>query len=246
MRHLVLDIETCAHDCAADYIPKPDLDSIQAAGNLKDPIKIAESIETRRRTAVLEHDASLRKAALDWNLSRIVAIAWASDASHAVTVRLCKDEADETDALIDVWAAFEQARFIAGFAARTFDVPTLIQRSRLLGVPFPRVSLARYGNGTVVDLREILTFDDARYEALMPRSLKAFCRRFGIPVDDPVDGSEIPALVAAGNWAAVEAHVTSDVRLTLALGRRIGVFPALASNPEPPRTMSAEQEAVGF
>jgi hypothetical protein len=76
----------------------------------------------------------------------------------------------------------------------------------------------------VIDLREILTFDDARYEAIMPRSLKMFCRRFGIAVDDPIVGAEIPALIAAGDWDGVISHVTSDVRATMALARRIGVL----------------------
>jgi hypothetical protein len=80
-------------------------------------------------------------------------------------------------------------------------------------------------------VRDVLTFDDARYEAIMPRSLKAFCKRFGIPVDDDVDGKDIPELVAAGKWELVKSHVVSDVRLTLALAQRVGVIPARALEP---------------
>jgi hypothetical protein len=116
-------------------------------------------------------------------------------------------------------------RSLVGFAVRTFDAPTLMQRSRLLGVVHQELSLARFGKDRhVIDIRDVLTFDDARYEAVMPRSLKTFCRRFGIQVDDPIDGKQIPQLVAEGNWDAVMAHITSDVKLTVQLGQRIGVL----------------------
>jgi hypothetical protein len=59
----------------------------------------------------------------------------------------------------------------------------------------------------------------------MPRSLKAFCKRFGIPVTDEIDGAQIPELVAAGKWEQVRSHVASDVTLTLALARRVGAVP---------------------
>lgn len=229
MDQLVFDIETCAHEAAADFLPRPDLDSITAAKNLKDPAKVAEDIQKRRDAAEADYLASLSRAALDWNLSRIVAIGLSFDGGDPC-VELCRTEAEEKAALAEFWShvRFDRPAQLIGFCARTFDVPTLIQRSRLLGVRYPQISLGRWGKGDVTDLRDILTFDDARYEALMPRSLKAFCRRFGIPVDDEISGADIPACVAAGDWASVEAHVTSDVRLTVALAERLGVIKPVA------------------
>jgi hypothetical protein len=58
----------------------------------------------------------------------------------------------------------------------------------------------------------------------MSRSLKSFCRRFGIPLDDPTAGKDIAALIAADNWAAVEAHCASDVAATYQLAKRMGVL----------------------
>lgn len=220
---IIVDIETCPHPCVTDFVPAPDLESIKAAGNLKDPDKIKADIEARKQKAQAEYDEGLKRAALDWNLSRIVALAWSTDGGETVTVKPCQTELEELSALVDFWKHAE-GRLLMGFSARTFDLPTLIQRSRLLQVKHRDVNLARFGKGSVIDLREVLTFDDARYEALMPRSLKMFCRRFGIPVDDEVDGAQIPQLVAEGQWDDVIDHVTSDVRLTAALAKRIGVL----------------------
>ena len=42
-------------------------------------------------------------------------------------------------------------------------------------------------------------------------------------------GAIVPALVAAGEWEKVVAHVTSDLHLTVALARRLGIVqPELA------------------
>ena len=220
---IIVDIETASHPCAVDFIEPLNLDGIKPAGNLKDPAKIAESIAQRKADAQQEHAAKLQRAALDWNLSRIVALAWST--GDAIVVRPCNTEEEEREALVTFWQE-AKGRELLGFAARTFDAPTLIQRSRLLGVEHRPINLARFGKGSIIDLREILTFDDARYEAIMPRSLKMFARRFGLPVDDAVSGADIPALVAAGEWDQVISHVTSDVRLTMALARRIGVLEA--------------------
>jgi hypothetical protein len=218
---IIVDIETAPHPCAADYLEPLNLDGIKPAGNLKDPAKIAESIAQRKADAIAEHAAKLTRAALDWNLSRIVAIGWSIGAD--VIVMPCSDEFEERGALEAFWKD-AKGRDLLGFAARTFDAPTLIQRSRLLNVAHRPLNLARYGNGSIIDLREILTFDDARYEAIMPRSLKMFCKRFDIPCEDEVSGADVPALIAAGEWEPVISHVTSDVRLTMALARRIGVL----------------------
>lgn len=233
---LVFDIETAGHACASEFIPTPDLDAIAPGRNLRDPAKIAEDMARRRAEALADYQASMSRCALDWNLSRIVAIGWAHEPDLAVVARAIPDETAEIGVLEEFWALARHADLI-GFAARTFDLPTLIQRSRLLGVKAPPISLGRFGRGDVTDLRDLLTFDDARYEAIMPRSLKAFCRRFGIPVTDAIGGDQIGQLVAEGRWEDVIAHVTSDVTLTLAMAQRLRVIdPALrpqVSEPDP-------------
>jgi hypothetical protein len=62
----------------------------------------------------------------------------------------------------------------------------------------------------------------------MRRSLKAFCKRFGIQVADDITGKDVPSLAAAGEWESVRAHVESDVALTVALARKLRIL-----QPEP-------------
>ena len=219
MRYLATDIETVPHECVREFVTPPDLSQVQAAKNLKDPAKIAEDIAKRQADVTQEYEARLSRAALDWNVSRIVALAWHD--GFELTVRLCHIEEEERESLADYWAALRN-HMMLGFCVRNFDAPTLIQRSRLLDVRHPYISLARYGRGDVVDLRDILTFDDARYDAIMPRSLKAFAKRFGLDVTDDVDGADIHRLVQEGRWEAVEAHVTSDIELTIGLAQKLG------------------------
>ena len=220
---IVCDIETAAHPCAADFIEPLNLDGIVAAKNLRDPEKIAEDIRRRRAEAEAAHAESLARAALDWNLSRIVALGWTEDGGQSVHSVVCENEIEERQVLEQFWTVAAH-RVLIGFAIRNFDAPTLMQRSLYLGVPYRRLSLARYNNGSLIDLRDVLTYDDMRYEALMPRSLKMFCKRFGITVDDPVNGKDIAALVAANEWDQVLSHVQADVRLTAALAQRVGVL----------------------
>ncbi len=222
---LVFDIETCALESAKDYIAAPNLDECRAPSTWKDPIKIAEEVDRKRAAVIAEHDAQLTRCALDWNLSRIVAIGWwsESDPEPRAIVIVDEDEQQEREALETFWA-IAKGRRLVGFAARSFDVPTLIQRSRYLGVHAPDISLGRYGRGDVTDLRGVLTFDDARYEAIMPRSLTAFCKRFGIEVDDPLTGADIAQAVAEERWADVERHVMADVHKTALLAAKLGCY----------------------
>lgn len=224
MAYVIVDLETMSHPCAAEFIPKPDLDAIKAAGNLKDPEKIAADVEKRKAEAKAGYEWSLSRAALDWNLSQIVCIGY-QVMGQDVKALVCRNDDEEIDALKRFWADAGPLPRLVGFNSRGFDVPTLIQRSRLLGVSHPHIKIGRFGNGDVIDIRDILTFDDARYEALMPRSLKAFARRFGLTVDDAHDGADVAQLVRADAWDDIAAHCTSDVNLTRQLALRIKALP---------------------
>lgn len=227
MAALIFDIETLAHPSAADHVPPPDVSTIQAPGTWKDPVKIAAEIERKTAEALDAHTQQVARCALDWNLSTICAIGVHIEDTGMTDTWIIHDEAEERRALAAFWI-LARRRTLVGFCARTFDVPTLIQRSRLLQVPYPSISLARFGKGDVVDLRDLLTFDDARYEAIMPRSLKAFARRFGVPVPDVTDGRDVAAMAAAGDFDGIKAHCAADVQLTSALAVRLGVVRAPA------------------
>ena len=172
---LVFDIETAALLNAGDY-----LEPISAARNLTDPAKIAADIE--KRTAERED-----KLALDWNVGRIVGLGFWCEA-NGDEVLICRDEDDERDALQLFWAVSKH-RLLVGFNAKGFDCRYLVQRSRLLGVVHPSLDLGKYSRRGIIDLYLELTFNDGTYDqGAMRRTLKAFARRFGIPVNDASDG----------------------------------------------------------
>jgi hypothetical protein len=211
---IIVDIETCGLPNAAEY-----LEPVTAAKNLKDPEKVKADIDAR----TAERDA---KIALDWNVGRIAALAWWTE-DDSIVVRTCPNEADEATALMDFWRACRH-RTIIGFNLKGFDLKYLVQRSRYLGVPYPVLDFSKYSRKGITDLYLELTFSDGTYDqGCMKRSLHAFCRRFGIPVNDGISGKEIPALVAAGEWDQVVAHVTSDVELTVALARKLRIVTPL-------------------
>ena len=206
---IVVDIETAGLPNAADF-----LEPVTPDARMKDPEKIAADIAAK--TA-----ARLEKLALDWNVGRIMAIGWWMEQREDYVV--CRDEHTERVALAACWHHCKH-RTIVGFNIKGFDLKYMIQRSRYLGVPHPVLDLGKYTRKGVIDLFSELTFNEGTYDhGAMRRTLKAFCRRFGIPVEDAIDGKDIGALVASEDWAAIAAHVRSDVALTVALARKLGV-----------------------
>ena len=204
---VVVDVETAPLPNAADYF-----EPVEPDARLVDPVKIAASIAAKT-------EAQQSKAGLDWNVGRIAALAWWTE-DDGVIVRLCPEEPDEALALTEFWRV-SRHRPILGFNIKSFDLRFLVQRSRLLGVAHPILDLGRFSKGSIIDLYSELTFNDSQDTWCMRRTLHAFCRRFGIPVTDTAQGKDMPALIAVGDWAAVEAHVASDVLLTVELARKL-------------------------
>lgn len=212
---IVVDIETCGLPNAADY-----LEPVLPAKNLVDPVKIAADIA--KRTA--ERDERL---ALDWNVGRIAALAWWTD-DEGTKVYLGKDDHSEATALMLFWRECRH-RTIVGFNVKGFDLKYMVQRSRYLGVAHPVLDFSKYSRKGIADLYLDLTFNDGTYDqGAMRRTLHAFAKRFGLIVTDGITGADIPALVAAGDWEAVITHVTSDIDLTVALAKKLGVIQASA------------------
>jgi hypothetical protein len=220
---IVVDIETAPLPNVREYLEPPDLTDIKAPSNYVKQEAIDGYIEREKVKRLADHETDCtNKAALDFNLARIVAIGWWTEQTGVVS-GICPDEAHEAAQLEVFWKMARQ-RVISGFCVRQFDLPMMIQRSRYLGVNAPSIDLGRYARGTVVDIFDLLTFNDLRAESLMPRTVHAYCKRFDIPVADTVKGKDIPSLIAGGEWGQVRAHVESDVLLEVAIGKRIGAI----------------------
>src|SRR3990167_6140707 len=237
---IVVDIETCGLPNAEDFLEPipdavPDESPIEADKRLTDPAKIAADLE-RKRAARIEQNREaqakveqqrivrIERAALDWDVGRIAALGYWYKKYAAPVTLLCRDEDEERNALELFWDVAKH-RTIVGFNIKGFDLRFMVQRSRLLGITYPQLDFSKYSRKGIEDLYLLLTFGDGTYDqGAMRRTLKAFARRCGLTVDDTIDGKDIPALVAAGEWEQVEAHVRSDVALTVALARRLGVL----------------------
>lgn len=212
---IVVDIETVGIPDAALY-----LEPVQQDKRLTDPIKIEWDIKVKTAE-------QLASCSLDWNVGRIAAIGVSVDGGP-VQAWACPDEDTEAEAIKAFWV-FARHKTIVGFNVKAFDLRFLIRRSQLLGLKYPDLDMGKYTKRGIVDLYQELTFYDGLYDkGAMRRNLKSFCRRFGIPVNDDINGADIPALVEAGAWDQVLVHVRSDVTMTAALAQKLGVIrPAL-------------------
>jgi predicted PolB exonuclease-like 3'-5' exonuclease len=208
-----IDIETVGLPEAAQYA-----EPVAAPANYRDPEKIAAYIAEKQAEQV-------NKAGLDLDLCRVVAIGLMAEGASVVQVLMAKDHDEEAQMLRELWASLTKDRHpvLVGFNILGFDLPVLIRRSQYLGVPYPRMNLDRYRTPHH-DLMLELTWRGL----VRARSLKFYAKRFGIDVQDEVNGADMPVLVEAGDWDKVTSHVTSDVRLTAALAERIGVVKVTA------------------
>lgn len=207
---IVVDIETCGLANAVDYLEPPQPDK-----RLKDEAKVAEDIKAKTAE-------QLAMCSLDWNVGRVAALGiWTEE--NGFDEFQCINEERESWVLDMFWRA-SRGKTIVGFNIKAFDLRFLIRRSQLLGIKHPDLDLGKYAKKGIVDLYLDLTFGDGLYDkGAMRRSLKAFCKRFGIPVNDDINGADVPKLVETGDWEKVLAHVRSDVEMTVALARKLGV-----------------------
>jgi len=212
MRYCVTDIETCPHQDAERMLPE-----FKHNPGTNDADKRAAQIAEKRAKALAD-------AALDPDLCRIVAIGTWWDNEREPFLEFCKDEREERLALLDFWRIYAKTRHehpytvIVGSNVLGFDLPVMVRRSLYLQVDVPMLERGKYRHRDVIDLKSLLCDDDR----LAWRSLDYYVRRFNCDAPhDPIDGAQIPALVAAGNWDAVREHLRCDLLKTRALALRI-------------------------
>lgn len=198
----VIDVETVGS-------PQVELlmDPVRAPAHYKDPFKIQTYIMDK----VAERVAT---ASLEPDLCEIVAIGIGQDDQ---TEAMTRAELQEWQLLDYFWDRVKGNRML-GFNILQFDLPVLMRRSQLLGIPFPPVNIDRYRTSHI-DLLDKLSFQGR----IQYRSLNFYTRRFDIECpEDPVKGEDVPRLVAEGEWTAICQHVFRDVEKTRLLGRRLG------------------------
>jgi len=138
---------------------------------------------------------------------------------HEFEIVACSDE---SDVLLRIATIMGKVTSLLTFNGRSYDVPTLIHRMTINGVPVPPVltkaaNQKPWENAVHIDLMNALSFGGAfgRYP------LEAYCLAFGI--ENPKaqgDGSGVADLVAAGKSLELASYCMRDVDATLALWRK--------------------------
>lgn len=214
---IVLDLETVGDESVA-----VEIGEVKAPKNYTKQESIDAYIreETETRTA----EAKERRALYPWS-NRIIAAGFCMERDEAVVVLTANADAMEVSLLKELAHAISDGRSvlpIITFNGRNFDLPTLMSRARLLGVPFPRLNLDRFRNPNRDILIDEWCYGDPRVVPM--RSLKWVAKRLGLNTDDAFSGKEIAQLYQDGNWDAIRKHVESDVTLTRQIAERLGVL----------------------
>jgi hypothetical protein len=126
---------------------------------------------------------------------------------------------DEAELLRAFWVLAAQAEVVVSYNGRNFDVPFLVTRSLVHGVP-ARVDLL----GKPYDLRPHLDLYKLLQpgRALGPAGLEVLCWALG--VESPkgaLDGSQVAPTYAAGDIEAIARYNRGDVRATVAVYQRV-------------------------
>jgi len=166
---LAIDIETEANPDLIASIPEPEV----AVGNLKDPIKIAEKQAQARIDQVA-------KMALDPHYGRILSIGLARTEPTTIMRGEQNPEASEQDILIRAWEIIgNHAGGYATFNGSIFDIPFMVRRSMLLGVPVVKLPCGKYQTADCkaehLDVYNLLANGDSN-PLRLPRTLAYFAK----------------------------------------------------------------------
>lgn len=201
----VFDIETSP--AAAEVLErvKP---KFEAARNLKDPEKIA--------AAVAEKEATWRDmAALDATTANVLCV---GIASGLASIRII--EGEERDLLRDFWQWIQDrigaGEQVVGFNVYGFDLPMMIRRSWILGVPVPRVlRKGRYWHDNIIDVMDVWTCGNRDQRI----SLDNLSKALGIGEKNG-SGKDFATLWRTDRHQAI-AYLKQDLSLTRKVAERV-------------------------
>lgn len=205
---------TIYFDCETMSLPQSELivnmPEFKAAGNLKDPVKIAESINAKKL-------AYLEDAALSAITGRVLAIG----ISMSGVFQVLENE-NEKLLLESFWALATDGKGntnrMIGFNTHLFDLPFLVRRSWKLGVNIPQgIRNGRYWSDDQIDLRNVWQLGDKQAEG----SLDAIAKHFGVGAKTG-NGKDFAALWKSDKAAALK-YLENDLQLLVSVAKRMGV-----------------------
>lgn len=206
MQTTYFDIETCGLPQSELMASMPEF---KAAGNLKDPVKIAESINAKKL-------AYLDEAALSAITGRLLVIGVVVDGKF-----LALEDEDESNLLGTFWDLATNARGTArmvGFNTHLFDLPFMVRRSWKHGVKIPEgIRPGRYWTDDQIDLRNVWQLGDKQAEG----SLDAIAKHFGVGAKNG-NGKDFATLWKADKATALK-YLENDLQLLVSVAKRMGV-----------------------
>ena len=207
-KNITFDVESspCPLAEAERFMP-----STWPTGNTKDPDKLATAIAEKKK-------AWLEDGALNPLTARVLAIGLlVSD-----TFVLIGPPATEAEILHEFWDAVrdgDNIHKLIGFNVALFDLPLLCRSSYRLGVPVPSaLREGRYWSRSVIDLRDLWTFNDRQTVG----SLDTVAKYFGVGAKTG-SGTDFSNLWQTDRPKA-EAYLKNDISITAAIARKLGVL----------------------
>ena len=190
MKHIVFDIETIAQDEAKLLALAPEF---TAPGNLKDPEKIAAAIAKKRADYIAD-------AALNWKTAEVVLIG-AGDGSRIESFAAVSEKELVGHFLTLLGEALADGVVVGGHNVKGFDLPMLVNRARVHGLPVPSTVLSFWRgrptwNEHVFDTLEVLSFG----KAFDGNGVDDVARVFGLP----------PKLGTAGIFRCCGARIARE------------------------------------
>jgi hypothetical protein len=219
---IVFDIETGANLERSRALMPPFEESEVRVGNIKDEDKIRAKVVDRR----VAHERSwIESSALRPETGHVLAIGILATRKEESPLIFHVHQSNEADVLQSFWdflVSTQEAtgQAFIGFAIFHFDLPFLIIRSRILGVPVPiNLRVGRYFNATrFTDLQEEWLTGRSRNDTKC--SLDYVAKALGVG-EKSGSGHAFESLYSVNEGQAL-AYLENDLNLAKGVARKLG------------------------
>ena len=221
---IVFDIESGANLERSRALMPPFDESEVRVGNIKDPDKI----KGKQADSRIAHERSwLRSSALRPETGHVLAIGMLPTRKSEGPLIFHVHQSSEADVLQSFWDFLESTQqatgqAFTGFAIYHFDLPFLVIRSRILGVPVPiNLRRGRYFDATrFIDLQEEWLMGRSRNDTR--NSLDYVAKALGVG-EKTMTGDAFESLYSA-NEAQALAYLENDLNLAKGVAAKLGLI----------------------
>jgi len=196
----------------------------EASSTLKDPVKIEADIAKKRAKWIA--DAAKRATT-----GQVLALGWcvAEGGVAARSQTFISEEQEIIKAFWELTSAHPTKGMetvdhpMIGFYSNHFDLPFLIQRSRILGIKIPASVLTNYRGRWNLNERFVDLYDAwACGNRDCGDNLNTVARSLGLP-EKLGSGEMFADLLHKDRWSAI-AYLTRDIEITVGVAERLGVL----------------------